>query len=208
MADAPRYPVPAARSRAEESIDRSRFICTLARAATPEDAQAFIREMNAEFADATHNCWAYVAGAPGSTSRIGMSDDGEPHGTAGRPMLTVILHSGVGEIVAVVTRYFGGTKLGTGGLVKAYSLAVQSALAVLDTEERVEYGGLTTIVSYAQLSAVLHLLPTYEATVIADQYAEQVTLSLKAPLQQLPALRTAIGNATSGQAIIHDDLTE
>src|SRR4051812_21661975 len=115
-----RYPIPAARHRAELTIERSRFICTIAHAAEPDDAHAFIREMNAEFGDATHNCWAFVAGPPGDTNRIGMSDDGEPHGTAGRPMLTVLTHSGVGDIVAVVTRYYGGTKLGTGGLVKAY----------------------------------------------------------------------------------------
>ena len=88
-----RYPVPARRHRVEQTIDRSRFLCTVERTPTVEAAQAFIRAMNAEFPDATHNCWAYVAGAPGSTSRIGMSDAGEPHGTAGRPMLTVLLHS-------------------------------------------------------------------------------------------------------------------
>jgi Uncharacterized protein family UPF0029 len=127
--DPARYPVPAQQHRVEQVIDRSRFICTVARVQSSEEAQAFIKTMNAEFPDATHNCWAYVVGAPGSTDRVGMSDDGEPHGTAGRPMLTVLLHSGVGEIAAVVTRYYGGTKLGTGGLVKAYSGAVQEALA-------------------------------------------------------------------------------
>ncbi|NCW45442.1 MAG: YigZ family protein, partial [Gemmatimonadaceae bacterium] len=111
-----RYQVPRERHRVEQVIDRSRFICTVERVQSVEEAQAFVRAMNAEFADATHNCWAYVVGAPGSTDRIGMSDDGEPHGTAGRPMLTVLQHCGVGEIAAVVTRYYGGTKLGTGGL--------------------------------------------------------------------------------------------
>ncbi len=133
-----RYPVPAARHRVAQSIDRSRFICTVQRIASPEDAHAFLKEMSAEFPDATHNCWAFVAGPPGSTSRIGMSDAGEPHGTAGRPMLTVLLHSGVGDIAAIVTRYYGGTKLGTGGLVKAYGGAVQLALATLPLTERVD----------------------------------------------------------------------
>ncbi|HEX4932653.1 MAG TPA: YigZ family protein, partial [Gemmatimonadaceae bacterium] len=109
MAPPDRYPVPAERVRAELVIERSRFICTMGRAETSEAAHAFVKEVQGEFADATHNCWAFVAGAPGSTARIGMSDDGEPHGTAGRPMLTVLMHSGVGEVVAVVTRYFGGT---------------------------------------------------------------------------------------------------
>ena len=95
--------------------------------------------MNVEFPDATHNCWAYVAGPPASTGRVGMSDAGEPHGTAGRPMLTVLLHSGVGEIAAVVTRYYGGIKLGTGGLVKAYGGAVLAALEALPRVERIDY---------------------------------------------------------------------
>ncbi len=133
-----RYPIPAARARAELVIERSRFVCTVSRAESPDAAHAFIKEMQGEFANATHNCWAFVAGPPGSTARIGMSDDGEPHGTAGRPMLTVLMHSGVGEIAAVVTRYYGGTKLGTGGLVRAYSAAVQEALARLERRERVD----------------------------------------------------------------------
>lgn len=208
MADFLRYPVPAAPCRAETVIDRSRFICSVARAATAEDAQAFIRERNGEFADATHNCWAYVIGAPGSTTRIGMSDDGEPHGTAGRPMLTVLLHSGVGEIVAVVTRYYGGTKLGTGGLVRAYSAAVQTALEQLETRERVEFADLTVLVGYAHLSAVQHLLPPFEALVTAESFAESVTLQLRVPRQHEANLRTALGNATSGQAVVASDVAD
>jgi uncharacterized YigZ family protein len=207
MADPLRYPIPADRSRAEAAIDRSRFICSIARAESPESAQAFIREMQAEFGDATHNCWAYVAGAPGSTARVGMSDDGEPHGTAGRPMLTVLLHSGVGEIVAVVTRYYGGIKLGTGGLVRAYSLAVQSALTILPQRERVDYAPLSVSIGYALLSAVQRTLPAFEAEIVTDAYAEQITLDLRVPIQQLSALRAAIGNATSGQAVFDDDLS-
>lgn len=204
MSDALRYPVPADRCRADLSIDRSRFICTLVRAATPAEAQAFIREMNAEFPDATHNCWAYVAGAPGSTTQIGMSDDGEPHGTAGRPMLTVLLHSGVGEIAAVVTRYFGGTKLGTGGLVKAYSASVQAALDVLSRVERVDYGELSLSISYAQIAAVRHLLLALEGEVLDEAFAESVTMRVRVPLERMPALRAAVGNATNGTAILLD----
>ena len=126
-----RYPVPAAVHRVEQEISRSRFITTVARASTIDEATDFIRRVGAEFADATHNCWAYVIGPPGDTARIGMSDAGEPHGTAGRPMLSALLYSGVGDVVAVVTRYYGGTKLGTGGLVRAYGGGVQQALATL-----------------------------------------------------------------------------
>jgi uncharacterized YigZ family protein len=205
MTDSSRYPVPATRCRAELVVDRSRFICSLARASTPEDAQAFVRDIQAEFAGATHHCWAYVAGAPSSTIRIGMSDDGEPHGTAGRPMLTVLLHSGVGEIAAVVTRYYGGTKLGTGGLARAYSGAVQAALGALVTHERVEFLLLTVRLGYPYISAVRHLLPSFEATLSSERFAEDVTFDLQAPTEHLPALRAAIANATQGSAIFPDD---
>ena len=126
-----RYPIPARTHRVEEEIQRSRFITTLAHTPTLDEARAFVQQMKAEFGDASHNCWAYVVGPPGSSAQIGMSDDGEPHGTAGKPMLTVLLHADVGDVTAVVTRYFGGTKLGKGGLVRAYSGGVQQALATL-----------------------------------------------------------------------------
>ena len=102
-----RYPIPAETCRVAEEIKRSRFITTVAYTPTPEDARAFIDRVRAEFPDAGHNCWAYVAGPPGSTLTVGMSDDGEPRGTAGKPMLSVLLNSGVGDLAAVVTRYWG-----------------------------------------------------------------------------------------------------
>src|SRR3954462_12954912 len=166
MADDARYPVPGTRHRTECTIERSRFICTIERVSGPEEAQAFIREMNAEFADATHNCWAYLIGAPASTDRVGMSDAGEPHGTAGRPMLTVLLHGGIGDVAAVVTRYYGGTKLGTGGLVKAYGGAVQHALATLPITERIDYVELAVTLGYPSIDALRQLLPAYEAEVL------------------------------------------
>ena len=91
-----------------------------------EAARAFVEQIRTKHADATHNCWAFVTGAPGHSGQVGFSDDGEPHGTAGRPMLQVLLHCGVGEITMVVTRWFGGVKLGTGGLVRAYQDSVRS----------------------------------------------------------------------------------
>ena len=97
--------------RFEEEIKRSRFITTLARADSRERALAFVDAIKKEFPDARHNCWAYAAGRPGDTAQVGQSDDGEPHGTAGRPMLNQLLSGGVGELAAVTTRYFGGIKL-------------------------------------------------------------------------------------------------
>lgn len=198
------YPVPAARHRVEQSIERSRFICTVARASSPEEAQHVVRELNAEFADATHNCWAYVAGPPGSTERIGMSDAGEPHGTAGRPMLTVLLHSGVGEVIAVVTRYYGGIKLGTGGLARAYSGAVQLAMEALPLALRVDWVEVTVIVGYPAISAVQSLVPQHGGEFLAEDYGAEVTFRLRVPAPSLAALRTAIGDATRGTAVVRE----
>ena len=207
MSDAARYPIPAGRHRVEQSIERSRFICTLAHAESSEDAQAFIREMNAEFPDATHNCWAYVVGPPGSTSRVGMSDAGEPHGTAGRPMLTVLLHSGLGDVAAVVTRYYGGTKLGTGGLVKAYGSSVQLALDSAQRGERVDYAALTVTIAYAHVSAVQQLLPAHEAEVLTQEFGVDASFALRLPAPHVAAFVAALADATRGTAVVSDQIT-
>ncbi|HEY0930579.1 MAG TPA: YigZ family protein [Gemmatimonas sp.] len=201
MSDSARYPVPATRHRIEQVIDRSRFVCTIERVRTTADAQAFIKEMNVEFPDATHNCWAYVVGVPGSTDRIGMSDDGEPHGTAGRPMLTVLAHCGIGEIAAVVTRYYGGIKLGTGGLVKAYGGAVQEALATLATVERVDTVTVTFAVGYGQIGAVQQLLPTVDAEVLEQQFEADAQFTVRLPRTQYSTLQTHVQNLMRGTAV-------
>lgn len=198
----PRYPIPAQRHRAEEEILRSRFITTLAYTPTVESARAFIHEVSAEFSDASHNCWAYVIGPPGSTGQIGMSDDGEPHGTAGRPMLTVLLHSGVGDISAVVTRYFGGTLLGKGGLVKAYSGGVQLALSTLPTTERVPKSRLEIVTDYSAITLFKRLLPDYEVELLNEEYSADATFRVQLPTEHVDAFSEAITSLTSGLALI------
>ena len=197
-----RYPIPRGPHRVEQVIERSRFICSIAPATCTDAAQAFIKAVGAEFADATHNCWAYVIGAPGRTDRIGLSDDGEPHGTAGRPMLTVLQHGGVGDIVAVVTRYYGGTKLGTGGLVKAYGGAVQEALASLPTVTRVDTVLARVAVGYAHIGAVQQLLPTVNAEVVTQEFHEQAAFTVKLPRAEVAAFETAIANLTRGSGAV------
>jgi uncharacterized YigZ family protein len=199
-----RYPVPAARHRVEQVIDRSRFLCTVERVHSPEDAQAFVKSIGAEFPAATHHCWAYVVGAPGSTDRIGLSDDGEPHGTAGRPMLTVLLHSGIGEIVAVVTRFYGGIKLGTGGLVKAYGGTVQAALASLPTVERVDRVTVSFAVAYPQVGAVLQALPAAQAEVLAQRFEVDAAFTVTLPRDQLPYLEGVIQGLTRGAGALRE----
>jgi uncharacterized YigZ family protein len=202
MSTPQRYLIPAATHRVEAEIKRSRFITTLAHTPTVEDARAFIAQVSEEFADASHNCWAYVVGPPGSTGQIGMSDAGEPHGTAGRPMLTVLLHSGVGDICAVVTRYFGGTLLGKGGLVKAYSGGVQLALESLPTVERVPSAELLVVFGYPAVTPFQRMLPDYEAEVLAEEYAVDVTARVKVPLEQVVPFTLALRELTSGEAIV------
>jgi uncharacterized YigZ family protein len=196
--------IPAAQHRAELLIDRSRFITTIAHAATPPDARAFMDAIRAEFPDATHNCWAYVAGPPGDSASIGMSDAGEPHGTAGRPMLDVLLHSGIGEIVAVVTRYYGGVKLGTGGLVKAYSGSVQHALSSLPTIRKVVRIDMRITAGYADVEMLRRTLNEYAADVIVETYAENVIYITAVPADVANRFTLALADRTAGRAVVEE----
>ncbi|MCB1187033.1 YigZ family protein [bacterium] len=201
MADSKeRYLIPAETHRVEQDIQRSRFIATIAHCSTREEAESFLRGVRQEFPDATHNCWAFQLGAPGSQQHIGLSDDGEPHGTAGRPMLTVLTHCGVGEISAVVTRYFGGTKLGTGGLTRAYSSSVKLALESLPTTERIDWCQLAVTIDYPILEQFRLLLAPHEAVTESEQFTDRVAIQLMLPREQLDALRHAVTELSSGRA--------
>ncbi len=199
MSGTSRYPVPARIHRVEETIQRSRFITTLARAPDAEAAQSFITTMREEWPDATHNCWAFVAGPPGSTTHIGMSDDGEPHGTAGRPMLTTLLHGGVGEIIAVSTRYFGGVKLGTGGLSRAYSGGVKLALGSLPTEERVERVPVEATIGYADVDGMHRLIAEMDILIDDEDYGAEVSYRLSVPAPDVDTLRERVADLTRGE---------
>jgi uncharacterized YigZ family protein len=194
-----RYPVPAGRARVEEVILRSRFISTAAPAGTADEARAFIAEIRNEFPDATHHCYAFVAGPPGSTAQIGMSDDGEPSGTAGRPMLAVLLGSGIGDIAIVVTRYFGGTKLGTGGLVRAYGGGAKAVIEVLPVREKVTLARLIASGPYSYVTPVNRLLPSFEARVADQTYAADVTWEIDVPEERAGDLGAALVELSHGE---------
>ncbi len=202
MTESQRYLIPAQQHRTEEEIKRSRFITSVAWTPSVDDARAFIRQVSDEFAGANHNCWAYVAGPPGSTAQIGMSDDGEPHGTAGRPMLTVLLHSGIGDVTAVVTRYFGGTLLGKGGLVRAYSGGVKLALESLPTTEKIPLAAALVMVDYASLTPLRNSLADFEAEVVDEDFAVDVTLRVVLPEEAYSAFVNAVVELTNGNAIV------
>jgi uncharacterized YigZ family protein len=131
------YLVPLNEIRQEHMVINSRFIATLAPAFTVEEARAFIARIKKEFADASHNVPAYVIGG-GNTFAEFCSDDGEPSGTSGKPALAVLRGSGLGDVAVVITRYFGGTLLGTGGLVKAYTESAQLVVNAVEHGRRVE----------------------------------------------------------------------
>lgn len=183
-----RYLVPAERVRVQTEEKRSRFITTVVRAGSPEAAKAFVESIREEFPDARHNCWAFVAGAPGDLQTCGMSDDGEPRGTAGKPMLNVLSTCGIGEIAVVVTRYFGGIKLGTGGLVRAYSSAVQAALQELETVEAVQTKAVQLSVPFELEHTLRHRMQQMDLSVNDVQYSECVTLSSALPVDQFDEL--------------------
>lgn len=194
--------MPAKEHRVEERIKQSRFITTVARAATADEAHGFIDRIRGEFPDATHNCWAFVAGSPGSTADVGMSDDGEPHGTAGRPMLEALLHADVGEVVAVVTRYYGGVKLGKGGLQRAYSGGVQQALASLPTVERVHRATVWVAVEYAERDPMVRMAEQMDAVLLDEEYSAEVRLKMAVPTQLLGEFRHAVAEVTAGKGRI------
>lgn len=200
----PRYPIPAGRHRVEDVVRRSRFITTISRARTRAEAGAFIEGVSAEFPDATHNCWAFVAGPPGSTAVVGMSDDGEPHGTAGRPMLETLLHSGVGEVVAVVTRYFGGVKLGKGGLGRAYAGGVSHALEGMRRGERVERRLHRVVCDYAARDPILRLARDLEVELLDETYAMNVTLVVGVPVDEIEPFVQGVAGLTGGAGIVEE----
>lgn len=181
MTASPRYPIPAGRFRHEIEVERSRFIATVQPVTSTEEAQAFIAAIKSEFPDASHNCWAYLVGPPGSSDQVGLSDDGEPHGAAGKPMLIALQYSGLGDTAVVVSRYFGGVKLGKGGMVKAYTAAVKTALEQLPRSIRVSRVEILATFDYALVTPFERCLPEFEADVLNMDYGERVCCRLRLP---------------------------
>lgn len=197
-----RYPIPGCRFRNEIEVERSRFIATIQPVTSAEQAQEFIAVIKSEFPDANHNCWAYLVGPPGSTDRIGLSDDGEPHGAAGKPMLIALQHSGLGDTAVVVSRYFGGVKLGKGGMVKAYTAAVNTALELLPRSERVAWVEFLATFDYALVTPLQRRLPEFEVEVLDTDYAELVAFRLRLPEEQKTGFRKMFDDLSAGQGLL------
>ncbi len=195
---------PGGMHRAEETIRGSRFIVSIGACTSEEEAHAFIESIRAEHPSATHNCWAFEAGRPGTTAHIGASDDGEPKGTAGRPMLTVLLHCGVGEIVAVVTRYFGGTLLGTGGLVRAYQGLVKLGLETLPVRSKRPSAVKSITVSHRHAAHVLRVVERCAGRVVDKRFEADATFVLEAALEDWPRLEKALADVCGGRLEIRE----
>jgi uncharacterized YigZ family protein len=196
--------IPEKTIKFEQVIKKSRFIAYIAHAPHPDAAHAFIDTVRSDYPDARHVCWAFLAGAPNNTTNVSCSDDGEPAGTAGKPMLNVLQHNNIGEIVAVVVRYFGGIKLGTGGLVRAYSSSVSEALKDLPTQLQVDFLLVRLQCAYALEDSVRHLLKQFSVEITAAEYDELLTLSCRCPHDQWPVLQQRLADAGRGQIKVFD----
>ncbi|ARQ71892.1 YigZ family protein [Streptomyces marincola] len=182
----------------ETEVSRSRFLCALAPAATEEQARAFIARVRALHPTATHNCSAYVIGADAAVQRA--DDDGEPGGTAGAPMLQMLLRREVRYAVAVVTRYFGGTKLGAGGLIRAYGGAVGAALDALGTVPRRRLRLVVVTVDHGRAGRLENDLRATGREVRGVTYGAEVVIEVALPAAEVDAFRAWLAGATAGAA--------
>ena len=191
------YYVPVDAGEAEFTEKRSRFLGHVRRVETEAEARAFLDEMRKKYYDARHNCWCYVL-HEGGVVRYG--DDGEPQGTAGQPMLNVFQREGVENVVCVVTRYFGGVLLGTGGLVRAYQGAVQAGLAsstIIDKKEGIQ---LTVGMDYTGLGKLQYLFGQKHTVILDTAYEADVTMIILVPAEQKEILPKEITELTNGSA--------
>ena len=193
MAD---YIIPAGCGTAEYVDKKSRFIARVAHAESVSEAMEFIEGVRREHADAAHNVWAYVL----ADGQLRWSDDGEPGGTAGQPTLNVLRSAGVSDAVCVVTRYFGGILLGSGGLVRAYSKAASMALEAAGRARMAEWASVAVECSYALYERVRRLLEALGGAEIEGGFAEHVTVSALLPAEAAEALASRLSDLSSGSA--------
>jgi uncharacterized YigZ family protein len=193
-----RYRIPAATTRIEHEVSRSRFIATLANTASVEAAREFIAGMRAEMPDASHHVYAFKVGYGASVTE-GLSDDGEPTGTAGPPVLAVLRGAEIGDTALVVTRYFGGTKLGTGGLVRAYGDAARAVIAAAPTREKVELRHIGLTLPYTLYERAKLIAAAHDAVIDDETFEADVTLYLALPLESVEPFTAAIRDASAGR---------
>lgn len=192
------YRYPAQKHRTELVIDRSRFITCVARAQTTQEARQFITDIHHEMPDANHHVYAFCVGY-GKSVIEGMSDDGEPSGTAGPPSLAVLRGSNIGDIILVTTRYFGGIKLGTGGLVRAYTESAQQALQNLPLEFNIPKVRLLVELDYAILGVVERYLQSIQAEILDKSFTTQVEILVSILEGQEKSLKDTLRDLSAGR---------
>jgi len=201
MNDSP-YLIPSGPTTFEEEIKKSVFITHLVPTSSVDAAKAAIEQIKSEHKSARHNCWGFVAGRPEDSMKWGFSDDGEPSGTAGKPILAQLAGSGIGELTAVVTRYSGGIKLGTGGLVKAYGGGVQQALKQLQTIEKKITTKLRLELDYGLMPIIQSVLDFYQAQTVESNYSDSVVLIVEVEKNQVDAFTQATINKSGAKVVV------
>jgi uncharacterized YigZ family protein len=183
----------------ETIISRSRFICYLRPCDSSAEAKAMIKELQQLHPQANHHCHAFLTKAADDSQGYGFSDDGEPTGTAGKPMLLALQGGGIGQVCAVVVRYFGGTKLGTGGLQRAYGGSVRQAITLLQSKLKIAMVHKTLACQYSQVDDVLHLLRQVEGEVLTQDYQQSVIFQLAIPVDNLTLMQDKLQTLSAGQ---------
>ena len=189
-------------SYAEYVIKKSKFIARAVHITTEEEAQAYLRDGKKQYWDARHNCYAYQLGM--NFEKQKSSDDGEPSGTAGKPILEVLKNKGLTNTLVVVTRYFGGIKLGTGGLIRAYGTAAVAALDNAIIEDYIDCRTLYLQTDYSFLSATERLLPDFEAVITKRDFADFVGLTVEVPEDKADEYLLALRDKTNGTLTVRE----
>lgn len=184
----------------EQTIKKSRFIVNMARVSNEEEAKNFIDTINVEHRKATHNVWAYMLGDRNEVQRY--SDNGEPAGTAGVPMLEVLKNNAIRDIAVVVTRYFGGIKLGAGGLVRAYAGTVVGGVEATGLIERIQRHEVDLKVSYSQYEPLAYWLTQHDHEILATDYTTDVTIKVAIADEDMAAFKDAVVDELAGQVEI------
>lgn len=193
----PPYRIPSEKHSIEYIVENSRFIASAGPAQTVDAARTMLHDIRAQMPDASHHVYSFRVGY-GSSVIEGMSDDGEPSGTAGPPVLAVLRGSGIGDIALVVTRYFGGTKLGTGGLVRAYSESARRVLETLPTEYKIARKTLGIVVTYSQYGSVKRLIEQHHGVILDESFTTDASLIARFAVDDIPPFSQTLQDSTAG----------
>jgi uncharacterized YigZ family protein len=192
------YLIPDLNLLIEEEIKHSRFISFLFHCPDQSVMKLMLTNIKQDYPGASHYCYAFVAGAPNEMVNIGSSDDGEPGGSAGRPMLASLQGANVGEVGAIVVRYFGGTKLGVGGLMRAYSSGIKQGISQLSLRTKYIRYSIKLSCSYAQLVDVEYLVVQHDGVILAKEFSEKVDITFELAKDALADFNTKLATMTQG----------